>query len=532
MLDFKQAASSMIDTGATDDEIKTVIGNMKNYASQMIDEGKPDAEIVKTLQATTWNNKPIFTPSPQAQAVAQGVRKSRTYIPHGGGGYVEAPTNQPLSPVEKKIGSIALPTAGGAIGGAVGGPGGLIAGTMIGAGVSQALGLEEPSLGSAMLSGVGAAVPGVGKVAQQTGITGKLATAGKYLAERFVPGVAAYKLHKGAETIIKDIDRLVQVGQPRKLWEGFKRTVGNLTIPQAPATKAALVELSDDIITTSKGIPGGSQVRTLVAGMSKTYNSTKPLSLTQLDNDIKTLGAAVGALERSGGVTLGPAKKLLAALHDDLENAPLTMTTGAAQTEAVVLLRKSAAAATKKQYAKKELLETVAKSITPVAGVAEGDVLKAAPAMVKQRILALTTPEHPSFDANFTSALKNELPKIMGTIESLNKLSSGLTTTSLVTQSLLATGAGGLLGAVAGSPGMAAGAMLGAMSPRIMADVLLSRAGRAIMDKGLSSMIPERAAQMLPYLWNLAYQTGMRAGEIAPETLTSEALQGSPQEGP
>ena len=44
-LDMKQAASNMIDGGASDDEIKGVLGHLKQYAGQLIDEGKSDQEV-------------------------------------------------------------------------------------------------------------------------------------------------------------------------------------------------------------------------------------------------------------------------------------------------------------------------------------------------------------------------------------------------------------------------------------------------------------------------------------------------------
>lgn len=61
-LDFKQAASTLIDQGASTDEIKLIFGRMKREASQLIDQGKSVAEIEALQRQAKWKNTQLFQP--------------------------------------------------------------------------------------------------------------------------------------------------------------------------------------------------------------------------------------------------------------------------------------------------------------------------------------------------------------------------------------------------------------------------------------------------------------------------------------
>lgn len=68
-LDFKQAASTMIDLGASDDDIRATIGALKQEALSLMDKGASDAEIERAISQSLWKtpsgkNAPLFQPSP------------------------------------------------------------------------------------------------------------------------------------------------------------------------------------------------------------------------------------------------------------------------------------------------------------------------------------------------------------------------------------------------------------------------------------------------------------------------------------
>ena len=417
------------------------------------------------------------------------------------GGIEYTPTSEDIQR-GRGIGSVAMPLVGGAIGTGLGGLAGGIAGAMAGTVSSQALGLEEPSAAGVLLSGVGQGAPAVlGKVlGSKTAAT----VAG------WLPGVSRLKLDKAARTIVDDVDKLVQVGDSKKLWEGFKK-VGGIAIKDTPATKGAIGEITEEMKRLSPGLPGAPELQRMVNGLVKKFNSGKPLDLLDLDANIKALGSLVGKFEREGGIQLGAAKKFLSSMHQDLENAALTMTVGSGQAQAAAMLRKAASNATKKAMSKEELLGTIQGSIKSV-DESIGDLITVRPKMVLDRLRSLMMPASKSYDPNFVKSLSNELPQVISIFNKLNALTQGGGKPgSLVIQSKFAA-AGGMVGAaIADWPGAGVGTIVGTQIPNYIENIILSPAGRAILDRGLDSVISSGNKAALANLFQLAFQAARRS---------------------
>lgn len=442
-----------------------------------------------------------------AQSTGAGVRGTTSPVraPIGGGGLEYTPTREDIQR-GRDIGAVALPIVGGAVGGAVGGPVGSVAGSMAGTGLSQAAGLEEPSVGGIAASGIGAALPPIaGKL-----LTSKPVTAGLSKVAGLLPGVAKLKLDKAAQTVLGDVDKLITTGSSKELWAGFKKT-GGVAIKDTPATKAALADVTEEMNRLAKGLPGAAQLRTMVNGLTQKFASNKPLDLLDLDANIKAMGKVVSKFERESGIQLGASKHFLRSMYDDLENAPLTMTVGSGQAKAATLLRQAAVRSTKRSVAKEELLETISGSVKNIAG--EGDLLTVHPETVLNRIRQLVTPQSKSFDQNFANAMKDELPEVINIFSKLNKLSQGGGHPgSLVIQGQMASAGGAITGAVVGGPvGAGVGAYMGAQIPSMIENIVLSPAGRAVLDRGLSGVISSGNKAALGNLFQLAYQTARRS---------------------
>jgi hypothetical protein len=427
-------------------------------------------------------------------------------IPGAGGGIEYTPTREDIQRGQG-IGSIAMPLVGGAAGLALSGgnPLGGVAGAMAGTAGSMALGLEEPSVSGVLLSGAGQGAPAaIGKLAA----SGPVAAIASKVAN-YLPGVSRLKLDKAAQTILGDVDKIVHAGNSTALWQGFKKT-GGVAIADTPATKAAITELNEEMIRLAPGLPGASQLKTMISGLTKKFASGKPLDLLDLDANIKAMGKVVGKFEREQGIQLGAAKKFLAAMYDDLEKAPLTMTVGSGQAEAANMLRAAAVKATKKAASKEELLETVAGSIKTVAG--EGDILTIRPEIVLNRLRNLITPASKSYDPRFAQSLADELPQITSIFTKLNKLSQGGGMPgSLVVQGMFTGGGASVGAAIGGIPGSAIGAITGSQIPTMVENIVLSPAGRAVLDRGLDAVITSGNKAALSNLFQLAFQTARRS---------------------
>lgn len=98
-LNLRQAASTLIDAGYTDDEIRGVLDTIKQEASTLIDEGLTDEQIEKRLGASKFKTKdgadiqlfgattkePSAAPEPQVSMTKTAVPRPQTFMGHLGG---------------------------------------------------------------------------------------------------------------------------------------------------------------------------------------------------------------------------------------------------------------------------------------------------------------------------------------------------------------------------------------------------------------------------------------------------------------
>ena len=159
-------------------------------------------------------------------------------------------------------------------------------------------------------------------------------------------------------------------------------------------------------------------------------------------------------------------------------------------------------------------METVTGAIKSVSG--EGDILTIHPEAVLNRLRNLVTPASKSYDKNFATSLANDLPQITSIFNKLNKLSQGGGMPgSLVVQGMF-TGGGAVIGSAMGPVGAGAGAILGSQIPTMVENIILSPAGRAVLDRGLGAVISSGNKAALSNIFQLAFQTARRSAG-APE---------------
>jgi len=107
-LDLKGFASQMIDSGATDDEIKTTLGGIKQQAAKMMDQGMSDQQIESMLGQTTWNNGK--TGKSAKMALANAAEQEKEFTKER-----QAPAVKEATDFSKKALGVAIPTAAAAV---------------------------------------------------------------------------------------------------------------------------------------------------------------------------------------------------------------------------------------------------------------------------------------------------------------------------------------------------------------------------------------------------------------------------------
>lgn len=238
-----------------------------------------------------------------------------------------APAAQPdLTLAQKIVRGSAGSIIGGALGAAAGtiaapGPG-TVAGAMAGSGAGEAVTQFFDPLGSGVTDAsvlqiaAATALPGVGPVARrffsslpgaaaglQDFLFKKLGDGGERLIAAFapVPGTAS-KLFKAAETL--------------GATTSIPGSIGGLGIPLT-ATAAAAREITEEV--------GKSQFATgtgkALAARATAFASRNQAPFEDFRLNQSDLGAVVRTLERQGGAALGRAKKLYAAMWDDMDDA-------------------------------------------------------------------------------------------------------------------------------------------------------------------------------------------------------------------
>lgn len=481
-LDFKQAASNMIDSGATDDDIKGVLGNLKKYGGDLMDQGKSDAEIESLVGKTKWKDAELFkVPAPAAHPLAP---------PRDAGSEWRAVGN-----FAKKA---AIPTILGGIGGlagtALGGPGvgtaaGAGGGGALGEGINQALGITEPSVADIAISAVApSALRGAGQV-------------GKAIikpAARLVPGVSAVL----KQPIVQEARNLPQKFLPKQSSKSLYGEVAGLedTNVLFPKTIALQNEMEAAEATLMPGLQsavikrgerGGAEAlssgRTakLIKEPGKGYTGAMSEAIPDAgvpfkvgQDHVRRLGAQIRSAE--SGITqenAGALKKLRASFMEEMDTA----------TEHIPKL-KAANATFKTEQAVDEMTSIFEGAFKKVAGKRNIDDFNAK--QVLDKFNKITNSKNPNdYDKLFTDGLGHKnLTEIKTFLEKVNEIGPIKFGGIGGPGSLVMAGMGAGLGSMLGPAGAVAGAVGAGAMPKLIADgITRSPATRNFILKSLQS---------------------------------------------
>lgn len=304
MPDMKQAASNLIDAGFSDDEIKSTLGQLKNYAGSLVEQGKSDQEINDTLSKSQ-----VIDKGGQSVNMFKPAEKPYDYYGIKGIGQkaVEAVKNAPentrslVNPATEEsnpVAKVVRPVARGALGamGTVFAPG---AGAAAGLGAIahdyyKMLGLPqnvadygekvtELATGAGMPSGVasGGAIPAIGKVGNFVGEMARVNPVAKAVNEAGGTGQAITNVARDVAAPISGA--------------GLEATGNEAIAAQKAASKTARATGSAKYETAINEIPAGA---TVSSDFAKTINESLP--------SLKTGQPAVGSkLQKLGGEVEG-----------------------------------------------------------------------------------------------------------------------------------------------------------------------------------------------------------------------------------
>lgn len=470
----------------------------------------------ETGELATWNGRKwIITPPPERRA---------------GPGPLGLVSPEIRTAVEERLGrrtgmerfmAAGLPsTIGTVIGAGAGsllGPAGTIAGGAGGGAIGELIAQE---IGAAPQSNLALGMAGAAPIAGPLIGTGlRMGGQATRAGLRQMAPVRGAVARRELQTITKEVESLganilssqtgVKMFPQGHIRAAVNRMGQTLERSELKNTLGALDGVTKEIVSRGLAeVPHGQQALRLIEGIKAGMFSPLPSPILRAGEPGKTLpatfdrylslrsevGQAVKAFESQAGVKLGSAKRLFAAMADDLDNVALSAT-GAKKRAA--LLSKKFLERSKLEFAVKELEEITSGAVKSLKGEGADVVINAK--TVLDRLRALTDPKHAAFDKNFTDALKNELPKIRKFFETANELGH-LTPAGpgslVIRQRFSHVGAsiGGAIGAAIGSIGgvtgslvgatLAAGpgAAIGASAPEYLIAGLLSPRGRRTLE--------------------------------------------------
>ena len=507
-LDMKQAASNMIDGGASDDEIKGVLGHLKQYAGQLIDEGKSDQEVESLVGKSKWKNVEMFKAAPASQPVEQ----PQTVAPKGGRSeaMLRNPPTSSSGEVLGKVGAFAkkaaIPTALGAAGGALGTLAGPGLGTAIGAGlgggagefINQKLGITEPSLTDIAVSAVApSALRGAGKAL----------SAAKPLLKN-IPGVSAVL----KQPVVEEMKNLPAKFLPAESSKSLFAELADL--PNAQVKFPRAIAVADELANKEAGLIPGLQSEAIKRGergAAEKLSSAKPetqqfvstpgkgvtgmttqaakqdvgVSFEVGQDHVRRLGQRIRQAE--SGITqedAGSLKRLRSAFIEDMDAA----------TTHLPKLQK-ANAAFKSEMAVQDLQSMMEGSIKSVAG--KSNIYDFNAKQVIDKLNKITSKTNKKdYDKLFTEGIgEKNLKELRTTLDKINDIgpisfsvgSGGGRGGSIVMQTIPAAAGGTIGAAIGGVPGAAVGSITGAMLPGLIAEGLTKPGPRAFILKSFQS---------------------------------------------
>ena len=240
----------------------------------------------------------------------------------------------------------------------------------------------------------------------------------------------------------------------------------------------------------------------------------------------QAIGAAVGRAQSVEGVRLGGAKKVFAAMSDDLDRLATRQ-----PTKRAARLAKAAITRAKTEFAVRDAERLVARFTLP----GEAGITINAKGLLKA-LTDLANPKHKNFDKNFVAGLGDELPEILKNLSNLVKVTGagspggpGSIVVRGITARMGRTVIGGLIGfGTGGVIGAGAGALIGASGPEMLTAILMSRPAIAFLEAAARAGRGEVSRRV----WMVAGQIATRSlggREEAPFTMLPSIL---PQDTP
>ena len=371
--------------------------------------------------------------------------------------------------------SAAGAVAGAALGAPLGPPGilgGGIAGGIAGGLLGQEFGVEPVSETNLALAGAGPVAGRViGGAARLAGRAGG-AVIGALPPARVALGRTAIK--EGTEALQSLGARLLDTGTrpAAQLYAKAKELGVKIVGRELNNTRRAMVELKDELLPF-KDFPD------VKGALGILRSSAKSLSTESDFNTFITVrrnvGIAIRKAQNAAGVKLGSAKKLFAAMSQDLDDLAARAPTAAAGKAA-----KAAAARAKTEFAVRDVEGLVVRFTEDVG---EGSLKINAGGLLKQ-MRALVDPKSAKFDKNFVGGLGDDLPDIMKNLSKLAgaaKAGSPGGPGSIVIRGITAGGGASIGQFVGGTGGAVVGGLLGAGGPEVMTGILMSKPAIAFL---------------------------------------------------
>lgn len=400
-----------------------------------------------------------------------------------------------------EIGPSALGAMAGGAMGIPGGPAGIMAGASAGGAAGEAIAQEfgiapESDLNMA-LSALGPfAGPafrltgsGVGRVVG--GISTRLPFASAARARNLLPKAVEEFESIGTKILSKQQGMMAR--DSGELYAAVRRS--GVVVPQKAVTNTrnAMRELVKEM-EPFKAFPETRQamnaVRQLMDTISPIGRNTKgqfadpEISMDTLVRARQIIGKIIERTESSGGVRLGSAKKVFAAISDDLDkiaNDP-SLTGRAAR------LARAATQRAKLEFSVKDMERAVARFTKPTP---EGSAKVIDVKGLQKWLQDTTNPKSKFYDKNFTNAMKDQIPEIKKRLSELAKISgkggSGGPGSLVVRGRLTSTAVGAMAGIGFGGPmGGVVGALVGTNMPEMLTSILSTRGGSAFLEKAAS----------------------------------------------
>lgn len=365
---------------------------------------------------------------------------------------------------------------GGAAAGSPLGPPGILGGGILGAlggeALAQETGVAPVSETNLALAGagplVGRAIGGAARLAGRAGgaVIGALPPA------RVALGRTAIK--EGTEALQSLGTRLLETGTKpaAQLYAKAKELGVKIVGRELNNTRRAMVELKDELLPF-KDFPDVKGALGILRSSAKTLSTESDFNafITVRRN----VGIAIRKAQNAAGVKLGSAKKLFAAMSQDLDDLAVRAPTAEAGKAA-----KAAAARAKTEFAVRDVEGLVVRFTEDVG---EGALKINAGGLLKQ-MRALVDPKSAKFDKNFVDGLGGNLPDIMKNLSKLAgaaKAGSPGGPGSIVIRGITAGGGASIGQFVGGTGGAVIGGLLGAGGPEVMTGILMSKPAIAFL---------------------------------------------------